>query len=563
MCSFAQLASLPTLAASEVNVVVVPALHRVMRDDVQVEGGDSVALSIAQGETESAQIVVANRGRTPLKSVDLSWTKLSGPDGPAPIIRPYREHYVHVTESSAGQKSRLGWYPDALIPFVDPYTGTRPKPAKYSAWGAEIPPGEVQGYWLDVEVPRQAVAGEYRGMVRVTGEHDFVRDVKVVVKVWDFALPETPSLPTHFGIGRARIAAAFGLSPSSVQLADLQTKAESLLEQHRLTILGIPPVPADRASGHARCSPTYLMRLREIVSRRKLKICALPLTADWPFPDAFGADFERLKVYLRDLDQMLRDNPWIPPVFICMFDEPRTPEAYAKLHRLGAELDAQSSKLLNLVPGALEPKPGWANLDDAIDIWVYHIGHWDQASVAARQEAGKHVWCYTALKNNRNSTPSWLLDGSPVEYMVPFWASWSLRLEGILYWTVMASGEATNPWTDPVTYTTAAHQQFNGEGFLVLSGVPAGVNGPVPTIRLKVVRDGLDCYDYLWLLAQRTGQASSDQIAHGLVQTFTQWNPDRLAYMAAREQLAAGILSNSSASLPLDLPRSTSQALSQ
>ena len=43
---------------------------------------------------------------------------------------------------------------------------------------------------------------------------------------------------------------------------------------------------------------------------------------------------------------------------------------------------------------------------------------------------------------------------------------------------------------------------YPGEGALIYPGAPAGVRGPVPTLRLAWIREGIEDYGYVALLRQ-------------------------------------------------------------
>ena len=72
---------------------------------------------------------------------------------------------------------------------------------------------------------------------------------------------------------------------------------------------------------------------------------------------------------------------------------------------------------------------------------------------------------------------------------------------------------------------------------LFYPGTAAGISGPVSTLRLKALRDGLEDYEYLVL----AGQAAPALVA-GIARSWTDWNPDPEQLLAAREALAKLIL---------------------
>ncbi len=71
-----------------------------------------------------------------------------------------------------------------------------------------------------------------------------------------------------------------------------------------------------------------------------------------------------------------------------------------------------------------------------------------------------------------------------------------------------------------------------------------GLSGPVPSIRLKALRRGLQDYEYFWLLRQEGRGADADRLVDGVVHTVpfgaasvgnTEiWKNDPEAWQAAR-----------------------------
>jgi len=142
-----------------------------------------VELFAARGEYEPFQVVVRAADRD-MTNVSLAVSDLTGPEGqriPGRSIALYREHYVEVSAGTPTYNRtdatvvplEPGWYPDALIPFLDRTTGAPPKDARYRADRVRIAAGENQPYWADLFVPRDAQRGQYEGTS--SEEYDFRR----------------------------------------------------------------------------------------------------------------------------------------------------------------------------------------------------------------------------------------------------------------------------------------------------------------------------------------------------------------------------------------------------
>lgn len=128
---------------------------------------------------------------------------ISSATTPPPKIIVYREAYMDVTIKSATSATfynSTGYYPDILIPAVDPYWGQTT-----NAWPYTVSAGNNQSAWVDVLIPSGAPAGYYLGSVLVQsgcpGSCVTVATMPVVIAVWQWPsagyMPATPTLKTE------------------------------------------------------------------------------------------------------------------------------------------------------------------------------------------------------------------------------------------------------------------------------------------------------------------------------------------------------------------------------
>jgi len=128
----------------------------------------------------------------------------------------------------------------------------------------------------------------------------------------------------------------------------------------------------------------------------------------------------------------------------------------------------------------------------------------------------------------------------PLNYRSPFWLSWHYDITGFLYWSSTYWNSYLSlrgVWESPYF-----RNDFWGEGMLLYPGLPAGINGFVPSIRLKLYREAMEDYEYMTLAAGMGKSTEVDMIVNQLVTNFQIWSRDRQAYEQARENLAALIL---------------------
>jgi hypothetical protein len=95
--------------------------------------------------------------------------------------------------------------------------------------------------------------------------------------------------------------------------------------------------------------------------------------------------------------------------------------------------------------------------------------------------------------------------------------SWKYRIEGELYYNMV---EAFSRDVDPLQ--DAFLHGGNGDGTLFYPGRPSMIGGttqiPLESIRLKLIREGLEDYEYFVLLSNLTDAAAADRWVNRIVQ---------------------------------------------
>ena len=188
----------------------------------------------------------------------------------------------------------------------------------------------------------------------------------------------------------------------------------------------------------------------------------------------------------------------------------------------------------------------WGNLYGAVDIWCPLFSLFDGPAEAQRQALGETIWTYTALCQGK-PTPWWHTDYPLLNYRVPAWTSWRYGIRGLLYWGGMAYWNGVeDPWTSPETYVVKEGNDqkivFNGEGSLVYPAEDVGYQGIVARMRLKALRDSIQDYEYMAILAKSGKTTSASKIVKSLTPTWFDWNKDPNAYEKTRIALAKLII---------------------
>src|SRR5262249_18450580 len=133
----------------------------------------AVTIKAARNEYEPFQIVV-RAGTNQLQNVTVELTDLRSKTGgviPRGHIKFYREHYLEISKASPKSKDGAGWYPDALVPFVNPLDGKPIVQARFIGAPFDVAPDSNQPVWVDVFVPKDAPPGEYSGTLTVSAQN--------------------------------------------------------------------------------------------------------------------------------------------------------------------------------------------------------------------------------------------------------------------------------------------------------------------------------------------------------------------------------------------------------
>ena len=135
--------------------------------------------------------------------------------------------------------------------------------------------------------------------------------------------------------------------------------------------------------------------------------------------------------------------------------------------------------------------------------------------------------------------PTYVIDASAVRNRAMQWLAFRYRLAGELYYET-AMAYVHDAWTNQWDFSG------NGDGTLFYPGTPAKIGGathvPVASIRLKMIREGMEDYEYLKALSDAGDPGLAREIAKGLFPSASQTDVDPAKLMAARQQIAAHIL---------------------
>jgi hypothetical protein len=507
----------------------------------------TVSLKAARNEFVAFQLIV----EAPLGAVGVN-VKFPGLTGPnAARIEGkhatlFKEWYVHVRQATSGyERSSLGpgWYPDALMPERQDnlHTGF---PFSLPDLYNDIADQKNQAVWIDLFVPydrNAAPAGRYAGDLEVSWKGGSDR-IHVVLDVWDFALPQENHLPGDIWNGSMR------------QMApDEELSYYQLARQHRFLPLIYAYRPKLKISGTSvnldwtaydrRLTP-YLDGSAFTAARGywgpgyglPVDHIMLPFNNEkggddstvWPMALPGGRRTPEYEAVWKEAGRQVRahldQNPrWrnvTKIAFLDGLDESYNEPAYEKMLYYGKLLhDAMGRGWFKYRVDGGYSRPVMERLSKEVELWVCHTEDFDINDVDYFRKKGVDTWFYGPMiyeqKKNGGCGSNTFLDLDLLVNRGIGWVGWKYRsgwVEWEFDWNAFAA------WYEAENYKDSPNRIYNGSGQLIYRGAVMGYQQPIPSIRLKAQRRGLQDYEYFWLLAQKSGGGqAADELVNNIV----------------------------------------------
>jgi hypothetical protein len=517
---------------------------------------EPIKIQAARNEFEPFQVIL----RAPANDIDAINIEITDLDGPGSSVIPnsnvsvYLEKYLNVKTPSAVDGAAGEW-PDALIPSVDRYTHE-----KRAAFPFELVRRRNQPVWVEVYVPPSSPPGLYEGKVHVLISGDRKISIPFQLEVWNFTLPSTSSLVTTFGLsGMGAVRRHFGKYTNDEELYDISFLYQKSALLHRISVhggSGVPPafsvvdgqVQIDWKNFDAENGP-FMDGL--VFAPNEPLFGARATSIAVRTPDKLTAPEHRIQ-YWQLVARHFRDKGWMDRLFNYLWDEPAQNQFPAMIE-LGKVVHRADPEIKNLVTAPLHRE--WA---DFIGIWSPVIncferrpGHDDYCEMTVERPKydselaqGKKLWWYQACSSHGcnivggdyfTGWPSYMVDHDSVQHRIMEWFSWKYGVEGELYFNMNEAYFKLDPWKDIRLFGG------NGDGTLFYPGRPDVIGGtthiPIESIRLKLIREGLEDYEYLVMLEKMAGRATVGRHVDSLIRRTYDFDHDPEKLYAVRRAM--------------------------
>ncbi len=517
------------------------ATEKKAQDNTEVTDMESFTLFMAKNEIENAQFfLTADSAREGL-SADI--TPFTSADGDVIDTELYIEYYHNCDD--------FGYLPDALPP-LDAYVEKN--------GGFKLEAGKSQGFIIKLKTTLDSVAGDYSATLNIyDAEGKQIKTTTVFAHVWDFELSEATACATSVGLRVDDLKNQ--VTESGLAQSKLYKSYYDYMLENRICAYYLPVNPyiktaveymdnprvtsyqfatyaggaltatqiktmyglfAGEENAHRLDKGYYFSNVVDVKTLAKLEehkaLHDAFAEAAAPYvPDYADKAFNSIATYIFD-ETFTVDGKTIDQ--IDYYDDfinhwCTKPFAYTRED----ELTTSGSKVLQPLK------------------WNSTYGTFTER-MAEKAEAGDKVWWF--VSNDVNSPYiNYYMQTDGVAQRVLFWQQYDNDVTGFLYNFVNFWMGMSDPYNEPLAY---GHENQYGEWLLLYPGDDYGLGGtPVSGLRFEAMRDGIEDYQYFYMLEELKGDGAADSYIDLMTTGVTQYSTSDKDYYDARVALGEKI----------------------
>ena len=519
-----------------------PPSERVFKTDaVPTDTSSEVKVYAAKNEFEPFQIVVK-----PTSSGNVTVSIGSFTPASSISVELFQVKYVNVS-TATDYLGQTGDNPDPLWPISSGDT-------------ISVTANQNTAFWFSVYVPSTTAAGDYTTTVTIGGV-----SIPVRLHVFNFVIPAEVHVKSQMNFSYNTILTKYGVSGTGSEYWMYVDKMKQFFIDHRLTPKSVlwaggltsasssngtayPYIdydcngtltdnddiwgfeePAERyldgtglmndgisnkfaqsfngGTGFPSFMAATFYDNDPSIDQRKSTFCGQTRSgSDWLNNPTSAYNQEWFQQYWAGLRNYLNTTGYLAKAYYYFANEPQDQADYDAVAWYSRYLKQYASDLKLMV--SEEPKPEIYNHSDyvynhQIDIWTAHLGLHLKMDIAGERlkNHDEETWIYFLKSTYLPRFNTITLDHPGIEGKLTGWFLWKYRLRGLAYYQF--NNWSSNPWTSPNPYGQ------NGERFLMYppsesnSNITYGSNNHrfVPSIRLEMIRDGFEDYEYFYLLS--------------------------------------------------------------
>lgn len=549
---------------------------------------DGLLIRAARNDYESCQLVLRPKTALTLEKVEAApLAKADGTQIPAENLT-FRSVYYHFVDHPTDRTGVREAYPDALPPLTLP-----------QSLGAD----QNAPLWLTAYVPEGTPAGDYATTVKLTfrtsdAAAQQTLTVPLKLHVWDFAIPAQNHSETAYGFSTGTAARYHGVKGEANRrkLNDIYYR---FLGQYRIS--PYHPVENDDFSIRFIVDSEHPEKSHAVLDFSRFDEAMAHAIETYhftnfsvylpgmgggtyhsrnePMINGFGEETVEYQAMFASMVQQieahLREKGWLNMAYVYWFDEPDVKD-YEFVKKGMDRIKKYAPGIQTMLTEEPAEDVIAKDLLGKVDVWCPVTPNFNEELAEKCRAKGERFWWYVCCWPHDPYCTEFI-DHSAVEMRTWLWQSWKYDVVGTLIWTsnYWTSNTAfpdapQNPYLDPMSYvsgydTPAGTKRYwgNGDGRLYYPPLSCAVPNPnsdepnfeqpVASIRLEMLREGLEDYEMLYLLrerlaaakgltpAERAGLEALLVVPEEITSSMTEFSTDPTPIYAQRKKVAEAI----------------------
>ncbi len=485
-------------------------------EEVTSTGWYTYMMRMAKNEGESCHLLLASKGGHEGLTVTLS-------------------HFANADGVELRTELLYGYYFDD----VDGKTIADPTPWVKEDQTFAIADGRSQMFIIKAVTDMDTPAGLYEATVTVTdAEGNEIKRAAVSVYVWNFVLPEETSCKTQMDLSWYNIYMAHKCYEGDDGL--LYKNYYDLLLDNRICAYTLPYSEEGTFSDS---------RILEYLDNPRV-------TAFNPLGWKVEATESNVTAAYNFLSQK---QEWLDKAYFYLVDEPMTKDHLDEINSLGEMLarcfpgyKMMAPEHVNYSWNAESTVDNLSYVKDSVNVWCFkpyffttyaeynydrrltyvmtpllekNLGTFADRMEAERAE-GDELWWYVTRRPEEPEI-TLAMESEAVKYRILFWQQKLYGVDNFLYylandWYFVGEDRGVNSKHE------VQDNQYDiyGNGVLLYCGADFDEYGPVGSLRLEGVRDGIEDFEYLTMLTELYGAEKTELIIRRLTTSLSNYNTD-------------------------------------
>ncbi|NLN04421.1 MAG: DUF4091 domain-containing protein [Clostridiaceae bacterium] len=504
----------PIIAEHEDSTLKLTFVHSFTKvaQDEKPKGNNSYYIRLAKNEIEGCQFILYSENAKENLTAEI--TEFKNEAGDAIPAELFIEHYISTGDEMT---------PDPLVPLSSEFN---------------LEGSKSQAFYIKIKTTPDTPAGIYEAMLSIKDGSKTIKQAKVFAKVWDFTLSEETACTT-----------AMDLSHWAVYVKHEQWDSDD----NELYKIYYDYLLENRINAYYLPYDLLDPRVDEYLDNpRVTSFCITGYKTNF--------NFDKLRAIHEKLSQK---EEWFDKGYFYYVDEP------TDIHLLN-EIEFYGMNLETVYPGYKMVAPFFTDImvdykTDQIEFMSKYIRIWcnkpyayktakenkkepkyivqsekydkQYGTYAERMEEfkkrGDKVWWYVCWEP-QDPYANILMEQKGVVHRVLFWQQKQFNVDGFLYYAV--NNWTENPWEDAITGKHLMPHVY-GDGVLIYDGAHVGIRGPIGSLRLEAVRDGIEDFEYLTMAEKELGKKKTNKIIKKVSKSILDYTKDDETFVKARIEL--------------------------